>query len=135
MKLLPNPNTAYLLNVSLESLHTESLEWLNEIEFLKDELAFFYKLIYIKEFKHDLPVDAVTNIENQLVYINNDKLKKLKKDLLYHEKVLAQLYKLNPAPEEENYRTKHKHLWNEMHQLSGLVKKMKKDLFLLIHSN
>lgn len=135
MELLPNSNTGYLLNVSLESLHVESLEWLNEIEFLKDEIAFYYKLIYIRELKQDLPIDKVTSVENQLVYINNNKLKKLKNELLYHEQELAQLFKLNPVPDEESYRIKHKLLRNKMLCIKEMAKNMKKDLFKLINSN
>jgi hypothetical protein len=50
MKLLSNPKTEYLLDASFEYLHNESLEWLNEMDFWRDEMAFFQKLLHKEGF-------------------------------------------------------------------------------------
>ncbi|MBA3706528.1 MAG: hypothetical protein H0W84_11715 [Bacteroidetes bacterium] len=48
MELLANPKSKYLLDAGLEILHEQSIEWLNDIEFWHDEIAFFYSLVIKK---------------------------------------------------------------------------------------
>ena len=134
MDLLHNHKSENLLNPALNSLHDENGEWLSEINFWKDEIAFLYKIIYLKELKHDLPIDEVTEVENQLVYLNHDKLNKFKLDLLYHEQSLAPLYHTEgyPSAEEEKYKKEHMILKEEKHQIYNMIKKVKKDVFSLI---
>lgn len=133
MELLPKVKSGYLLNSSLKSLHLECREWLNEIEFLKNEVAFFYKLIYIKEFQQDLPINQVINVENKLVYLYHDQLDKIKEELLNHEQYLAQFYKNHPQPDEENYRAKHRQLQKELKKISAHNRKIKEDIYTLVH--
>ena len=47
-ELLTSSKKDFLLEAPLEILHSESLEWLEEVEFWKDESAFFYALILEK---------------------------------------------------------------------------------------
>ena len=41
MELLTSPKATYLLEADLVILHEESQEWLNDISFWRDEIAFF----------------------------------------------------------------------------------------------
>jgi hypothetical protein len=41
MELLTSQKMEYLLDASLQALHAESLEWIQEIDFWKDEMIFF----------------------------------------------------------------------------------------------
>ena len=50
MQTLTTPKTSNLLEAGLDVLHSESKEWLSEIEFLKSELSFFMKLLNSKVF-------------------------------------------------------------------------------------
>ena len=44
-----NPKTEYLLGAGLDVLHFESREWLDTIDFWKDEIRFFNDLLKHKE--------------------------------------------------------------------------------------
>ena len=134
MMLLPVHKSEYLLNVSLESLHSESIEWLQKVDFWRDEIAFFYKFIFLREIKTDLPAPEVGKIENKLVYFKSDILDKLRDEVVAHEQILAQLFMLTPLEEEQGYRHKHRMLSEEIYGVEEQVKILKTEVFSLLHS-
>lgn len=83
MELLTTPKTAYLLDAGLEVLHAQAIEWLSEIEFWRDESAFFYTLVVNKTLKF-VPVNAknsIEKIEKELVSITGGDLDDLQKEV------------------------------------------------------
>jgi len=48
MELIESSKAAYLLDAGLGVLHEQSIEWLSEIDFWRDEAVFFYSLIVKK---------------------------------------------------------------------------------------
>lgn len=132
MELLSNPKTKYLLDASLEFLHAESLEWLKEIDFWQDEIAFFYKLLHKKEPKNSFPREALASMEKKLVDINSDKLDKVRSEIQSHERSLAAVLKTTSLQEEENYREIHRKLLRVLYEINVLIRNFKKDVFSFV---
>jgi len=82
MDLLTNPQTSYLLQADLASLHKESHSWLSEIEFWEDELAFFYTLLHSKLLRQAYPTEEIASLDKRLVSINSDMLGAIKEQAL-----------------------------------------------------
>jgi hypothetical protein len=132
MELLANPKTEYLLQASLKSLHVESQEWLKEIEFWRDELAFFYKLLREKESIEDFPKEALVAIQKELIRIDSEKLEVIKNQVQSHENSLSALLKATSMQDEELYRETHRKLLIEIYEVQSLIRIYKKELFSFI---
>jgi len=65
MELLAKSRKEQRANLNLESLHAESMEWRNEIDFWRDEMAFFYKLLQKEETRETFPAKDLAAVENQ----------------------------------------------------------------------
>ena len=122
----------YLLDASLESLHSESLEWLKEIGFWHDEVAFFYKLLHKKESKESFPSRELAAIEMKLVGITGDKLDKVMNAVQNHERSLALLIRTTSFQEDENYRQAHRRLLQDVYDLHILIRNFKKEVFAFV---
>ncbi|ELR71931.1 hypothetical protein C900_02170 [Fulvivirga imtechensis AK7] len=132
MELITRPREEYLLNASLESLHEESREWLQEIGFWKDEMAFFYKLLQQKKNDPDFPAGEIAALEKEQLRIDNVKIDAIKGEVKSHEKALASLFKVNSLQEEEGYRQMHKRLLKDMYDVHILVRNLKKEIFSMV---
>ena len=131
MELLTYSRSAYLLNASLESLHVESREWIKEMDFLKDEVAFFHHLIQKKEAIKSFPAQEFQALENDLIHIGNE-VDKMREKVSSHEQSLAELFKTTQTQKEETYRQMHRKLLLEMYDLHSLFRKFKKDVFSFV---
>ncbi|MDN3690247.1 hypothetical protein [Cyclobacterium jeungdonense] len=131
MELLTYSRSAYLLNASLESLHVESREWINEMDFLKDEVAFFHHLIKKNETIKSFPAQEFKALENELILIGN-KVGKMREKVSSHEQQLAALFKTTQVEEEEAFRKTHRKLLLEMYDLHYLVRKFKKNVYSFV---
>ncbi|TAL63283.1 MAG: hypothetical protein EPN85_00505 [Bacteroidetes bacterium] len=132
MKYITSPKSSFLLEAPLEVLHSESLEWLEEIEFLKDETAFFYALI-VKKTKQDpsvFKIKEAKDVEKHLIYVSAEKIDDLKMEVQAHERFLARLLD-NPKLNEQLYRSRHKVITEKIHSFEYEFKKMKRKVFLL----
>ncbi len=132
MELLFSPRMEYLLDASLETLHSESLEWLKEIGFWQDEMAFFYKLLHKKESKESFPSEELAALEKKLVGITGDKLDKTMNEVQNHERFLASLMRTTSFHEEENYRQAHRRLLQDIYDIHALIRDFKKDVFVFV---
>ncbi|MGZ4034180.1 MAG: hypothetical protein ACXVPU_08330 [Bacteroidia bacterium] len=133
MELLLSPKSAYLLDASLEVLHEQSTDWLNEIAFWRDESAFFYSLIVKKTLK-SVPLSAksqIQKIEKELLAITGGELDKLQHEVEVHEKYLNLLME-SEHYDKEIYRTKHHELSLKFSQFEKRFKSLKKDIFSLV---
>lgn len=131
MELLTNPKADYLLGASLESLHMESNTWLSEIDFWKDEMAFFYNLLTKKKTSAHFPPDKLAAIERELARISNVELEDLRTEVRGHEAMLAGLLKADSL-KEEGYREAHRKLLTRMHETLQVFRKFKKEVFAFV---
>jgi len=129
MELLAYPNSKYLLEASIETLHAQSLEWLNQIDFWKDEMTFFYKLMHTKKAFAGFPTEELASIDSELIRINSDKLDKLRKEVQNHEQLLAAIIKLPTVTDKERYSETHRNLLMEIFAVSELIKDFKRTVF------
>ncbi len=131
-QLLAPAKINYLLEAPLEILHEESMEWLEEIEFWKDEVAFFYKLIIRKADKKPRPkTKTMLGIESKLIYLSSEKLDDLKLEIQIHERFLARMMK-SVKQDEGAYRAKHKIIAKKVQDFEMEMKEIKSKVFALV---
>jgi hypothetical protein len=129
MELLTYPNSKYLLEASIDSLHAESLEWLKEIDFWKEEMTFFYKLLHTKNTFAGFPSEELASIDKELIRINSDKLDKIKKEVQDHEQMLTSILKTPTLIGKEKYSERHYNLHLEIFSVSELIRDIKRIVF------
>lgn len=129
MELLTYPKNEYLLGASLDTLHVESQDWLKELEFWSDEMAFFYKLLHKKESSDAFPPRDLAAIEKALIRIDSEELRRVREGVLSHERLLSSVVKSTSMAEEQVYRETHRNLYSEMFNLNQLIRAFKKDVF------
>lgn len=133
MELLTSPKATYLLEAGLEILHEQSNEWLNDISFWREEIAFFYAII-IKKTHASVPVDAkdaLQQIEEELGLISGGELEKLQKEVEEHEKSLY-MFLAKKTGNERAYRETHKKLVHEFEDFEKKFREIKRAIFNLI---
>lgn len=132
MELLASPKARYLLEAGLDVLHAQTNEWVSEIAFWRDELAFYYVLMLDKtnQWVPENKSSDLNAIENEIVSLSGSDLDELQKAVLEHEKFLNDL--LDNHPENEQvYRTKHRQLAVQVIQFEKRFKYLKKSVFAL----
>ncbi|WP_254788427.1 hypothetical protein [Cellulophaga baltica] len=120
-----NHKNVLLLGASLEVLHQESKEWLETISFWSYEAQFFKNLlkqVKTNETRYQQMLQTLDTIYNQL-------FKFLKKDIVVHEKNLAQLQELTIGFSDTDYRDEHKQLSESMSLLTQDFKELKMTIF------
>jgi hypothetical protein len=132
MKNLTSPKSTFLLEAPLEVLHSESLEWLEEVEFWKDEAAFFYALIIEKTKQNPSAFNSKESkeVEKHLIYVSAEKIDDLKMEVQAHERFLARLMD-NPKLDEQLYRSRHKAIIEKIHAFENEFNEMKRKVFLV----
>lgn len=133
MELATSSKTTYLLEAGIEILHEQSNEWLNEIAFWREEIAFFYAII-IKKTHISVPIDskdALNQIEKELDLLSGGQLDKLQKEVVEHEKSLYVFLKDKVGTERE-YRETHKKLVHEFEDFEKKFRQIKRDIFSLM---
>ena len=133
MKIITNPNSEYLHHASLETLHAQSREWLNEIDFWVEEMAFFYNLIHRREPHIFFPTSDLADLERQLITLTSEHLNKLKIDIESHERGLATMIKSFSLEEEREYRERHRNLLTDMNELEEGIRTFKKTVFSFVN--
>jgi hypothetical protein len=133
MKQIAPSTSSYLLEAPLEILHRQSIEWLDEIAFWKDEVAFFYKLIGKAEDKKSpkLKTKDAVNVEKHLIRISAETLDELKSEAMLHEQFLAKR-KGDVKSDEPAYRSRHRSLATKFHDFENEFKEMKKAIFHMV---
>ncbi len=133
MKLITNPKSEYLQDASLETLHAQSREWLNEIDFWIEEMAFFYNLIHMREPHIFFPTAGLADLERELITLTSDHLSKLKIEVENHERVLARMVKNISLEEEREYRERHLNLLMKMNDLEVGIREFKRTVFSFVN--
>ena len=128
MELLTNHGTEYLLAASLEQLHHESQEWIKEVDFWKDEMSFFYKVLHSKVSSRSYPSEALAAMEKNLVRISAEVLDPMTNTLKTHEQYLATIVNTTSLQDEESYRERHKSLGAQVLDAYQEIRSFKKDI-------
>lgn len=130
MKLLTSPKSMYLLDAGLDVLHSQTIEWMNEIAFWRDEAAFLYALV-VKNTLKSIPVEGketLEKIEKDLLSLTGGELDELQQIVAKHENFLGLLLE-NDYDGEESYREKHRVLTVQFHDLEKRFKNLKREIF------
>ncbi len=127
METLTAPKTGYILEARLDLLHSESKEWLSEVEFFKSELRFFMKLLKSKVFT------LKKEHQRQHIFENMDRLsssvvREVEKEIKAHEKQLSELMG-GKRSDDERYRQVHKSLLEKIKQLDNDIRTLKMLVF------
>jgi hypothetical protein len=132
MKVISTPNSKHLLSASLESLHQETVEWIEDIAFWRDEIAFLYSL-ELKDTLKSVPVDersSIRKIENEIVKIAGGDIDKLEDEVEQHE---VSLYGIltNKSNDEAVYREQHVHISAIIAQIEKRIRVLKSEIYRL----
>lgn len=125
MELLSHPKTEYLLDATLESLHRESVAWLEVIKFFRDEISLFHKLLHNQKLSNGFPSEEIAEVDKALVRFNGESLDKVRNDLSKQEKQLAAMLKSSSLSDEQSYRESHRKLLVDMQDLLANIKMFK----------
>lgn len=133
MELLTSPKAAYLLEADLEVLHEESREWLNELSFWRDEIAFFYLLMIKKVDKNSSDNKSkLTHIQDELLRLSDKEFKELETNISEHERYLASLFENNSLADERSFREKHRVISFKIHDFEKQMRELKREIFAFV---
>ena len=122
-----NPRTTVLLGAGLEVLHFQSREWLEKIEFWKDEVQFFENLLNSRTFdhgQHDLKALLVN-----LDAIHENLFEDIEENIRQHEKALSGLLKGEKGLSDADFRRKHQKLMLRMERIEKDFRSFKTIVF------
>ncbi len=127
-----NIKTAYLLQGSLETLHFETKEWIEEVKFWIDELTILEDLtdhkIAHNNLEDQIHRDMQLNMSTMLDHLSN----RILHTLFGHESFLSSLFKVNEKLDENEYREKHKEIALNMIHLKNDIRTLKKKAFAFL---
>jgi hypothetical protein len=133
--LKPAP-TDYLLESGLESLHEQSMEWISDIAFWRDELTYLYALEVKKTLKK-VPIHAknkLAHIESELLKLSSGDIDKLYDEVVIHERFLNKLLE-SRKEDEASYREKHIQITNKVADFFLRFKTLKREIFEIVKQN
>ena len=114
----------------LATLHEETKQWISQLEFSEDEIAFFSNLLQSYVFEPDTPTLFENLQEHQKgLALAGEKCKAMKKQLLEHENQLDGLLQLANHTLDDAYRDKHRYLREDMLECTAAFQKLKADMF------
>ena len=114
-----------LLGASLDVLHQESREWLENIAFWKDETKFFANLLNKDENKTSEYSEMLKNLDK----IHENLFDYLEDDIKQHERLLSHLIKGQKGLSDMDYRDKHRSLGERMDLFTNDFREFKKMVF------
>ena len=126
--LISNPKEQFLLGAGLDVLHFESREWLNTIDFWKDEVRFFEDLLKRKETSNKNKPEY----ENMLVNLNkihSDLFDDLEDSIVKHEHLLSNIELSKDGLSDDSYREKHLRIHSEIETFTKDFKAFKRVVF------
>jgi len=128
------PNIKYIESKSPDELHVESLNWISELKFIKDEQRFLNDLL--KSFTLQL-LENQEFSKNREIINNLTKIRKggeqLLKKLINHENELLILVDgIDQIKEEKHYRFLHSTYLLEVTNYFNDYKSLKKEIFRVV---
>lgn len=122
----------HLLEGSLEWMHSQTMEWLSDVEFWREELVFFYRLLRKQELQLYFPMQQVAVLEKELVKISSEDVKELEATLRKHEAKLRNIMQTVSKSDELDYRHDHKTILFAMNNFEANMRSFKKSVFAFV---
>lgn len=123
-----NPKEKLVLREGLDVLHFESVEWLSNIAFYKDETKFFAELLE-KRKTNDKAQLAYTKILENLDTVHAELFDNLADDIMAHERVLSHVQKGEKDLVDSAYSGTHYLLKIRMRTFTNNFREFKKMVF------
>lgn len=114
-----------------EEMHFSSVQWISELNFIKDEHLFFEDML--KEYT--LPIieshlfPKVKELINRLTESKQMATNILNKTTKHKNGLQIMIDGINQIEEEKKYKEDHKHLLKEVHEFSKEYNALKKEIF------
>ena len=124
-----NIKAKYLLEASLETLHFETKEWIEEVRFWFDELSILADFVDHKIAHNNLEDQINKNLQLNVNSMLDSLSKSNLQNLLGHERYLSSLFSLDGMAKEGMYREKHKEFAHQMIRLKSNIRTLKKRVF------
>lgn len=125
---ISNPKAALLLGAGLDVLHFESKEWLDTIDFYKDEVRFFDDLLKEKDgATYSKP--AFEKMLDNLSMIHTDLYDDLEDSIIKHEQFLSRLMQNEKGLSDSDYREKHGQISKRVATFTNDFKTFKRIVF------
>lgn len=127
-------DTSHLLDASLPWLHSQSVTWMRDTDFWKEEATYFYNLLRRKELRPVFPGHEIAVLEKEIVHIMADELEPLKMMLTAHERSLKSYFIHATSSQEAQYRNKHRDLMFRRQDVENRMREFKQKLFGFIQA-
>ena len=115
---------------SVQELHTDSKNWISEIQFINDEIRFLDHLLSEK-YIDCLDVGLFKKIKTLIIQIAEEKKasQALQEVIQKHETTLSNLIAKNSVESNKNYLYTHQNIAKEIYSFTKKYKNIKKDIF------
>jgi len=125
------PNIKYIESKSADELHVESLNWISELKFIKDEQRFLEDLLksYTIQLLENQDFTKNREIINQLTKIRKSGEKLLRKLINHENELLILVDGIDQLKEEKHYRFLHRTYLLEVTNYFNDYKDIKKEIF------
>ena len=130
MNRLPQADTRYFLNASLEMLHVDCEAWASDILIWKEEVVFFMDMINEKILKQSGNLQQQVILDH-LVSMNELLVRDLDFQIKHHEKELLELSAFGERLDEQQFRAKHQVLRNRFNDFKNRYQGIKRKIFEL----
>lgn len=130
-KQISNTKRTLLLEAPLEAIHAQSGEWIDELEFWKDECAFLYTLIRNSHNSPLLKTRPAKAIERQLIAISSQRIDDMIAEITAHENFLGAVVE-GKSKDEDMLRRRHRIISGSMNKLEQDFRKVKRQIFGLV---
>lgn len=127
-KTISNPKRTLLLGAGLDVLHFESREWIETINFWKDEIKFFDNLLNKKVYINKSNQEYAEMLKS-LDKIHQDLFNDFEDSIIAHEKMLSRIHKGEKGLSDGEYREKHRRLLGRMETFKTDFHQFKKIVF------
>jgi len=114
-------------NPSLEELHQQSIEWADEVAFIKEELVFLRKLL--TKFGGHFPTVESAELDKELIVFVSNTLSPLLHSILEHEMWLSDILRTDTLSRLKFYRELHGDLSERMRACRKEIFGIKKRFF------
>lgn len=129
-------NFNYMLEMSLADLHSQTRDWMSEIDYWLAELSFFRKIL-----KTNSQLALEKGLEEEMInyvdlmdYYQVRMLKELKQKIHNHDDSLKSLLNGQERQDEESFREIHKSVGNHIHIFETEFRNLKKEFYYFIET-
>ncbi|NNL15949.1 MAG: hypothetical protein HKO81_04825 [Flavobacteriaceae bacterium] len=128
------PNIKYIESKSPDELHVESLNWISELKFIKDEQHFLDELLknYTLQLIENIEFSKNKDIISKLSKIRKTGEKLLKKLINHENELLILVDGIDQIKEEKHYRFLHSTYLLEVTNYFNDYKTIKRKIFTVV---